>query len=104
MRVGWRIQARIHLIERSKPRKGAVHSAVVCRKSVFFRSEKQLRRVATATLYVRPARLTGHSDASPALIVMKSGQQNSVISTHPNTTTLGSKLVIPASITLKVWT
>src|SRR6266436_2506791 len=101
MRVGWLSQAGTHLIERSKLRKGAVHSAVVCRKSVFFRSGKRVRRVVTETLYVRLARLTGRSDASPAPIAMKSGQQNLGIFTHLNMTTSGSKPVIPASITLR---
>src|SRR6266850_4184488 len=101
MRVGWLSQAGTHLIECLKPRKGAVHSAAVCHKSVFFRSEKRLRRLATETLYVQPARLVGRLDELRALIVRKSGQQNSVIFMHPNTSMCASKPVIPASITSK---
>jgi hypothetical protein len=53
-------------------------------------------------LSVQPAQLTGRSDASRALIVVRSDQQIRVIFTLPNKITSELKRVIPASITSKV--
>jgi hypothetical protein len=63
---------------------------------------QRLQRVPIETSSAPPARLTGHFDEWPALIVAKSVQRNLAIFTPLTTTTSESKLVSPANATLKV--